>query len=358
PGSVQLSDPCPDASGGYGNYFGDHFAVAPDGRWSAAGGERWIGAVEFDRSQGLRSFGVSGGNRCEMSQQGPLPRAYTADGALYVLDTEAARVAMFGRHYEARGCGFNPTVDLSADNLTPAVGEDVTFTATPASPEALLPAWYEWDLDGDPNTGQEGFEAGADEGQQVAVFATAGTYDIRVRANDTDGSGSEEPATVTLTVKAVAPEAKLDAPTRGFAGEAVRLDASRTVEGTDAIAKYEFDTGTGTFDTDNGIQPVLKKTFGAPGIYAVRVRVTDTGSPPQSSIASATITVEQVPLVDPPASGGSGGGGGGAAPSGGDGAPSLPVRPTVKPLKCRKGFVKKRVKGKPKCVRKATKKRR
>ncbi len=53
----------------------------------------------------------------------------------------------------------------------------------------------------------------------------------------------------------------------------------------------------------------------------------------------------------PAGGGGGGGGGGGSAPAGASGAVALPPVVAAKPLKCRKGFKKRRVKGKSKCVK-------
>jgi hypothetical protein len=89
-----------------------------------------------------------------------------------------------------KGCGLDPVLGAaSATPSSPTVGTTVQLTASGTSPESLG-LTYEWDLDGNPATGAQGFEATTPTGSGTVTPTKAGVLAVRVRLRDAQGSVS------------------------------------------------------------------------------------------------------------------------------------------------------------------------
>jgi PKD repeat protein len=165
-----------------------------------------------------------------------------------------------------------PVADFAYAPVSPVAGQRVTFDAA-ASVDFDGPiVRFTWDFDGDGNPDAEG----------VAVewtFATPGSYDVAVAV--TDEAGMSDTAAYAVEVKAVpqilpaspgTPSARfVYTPVFPRAGDAVRFDASSSVNPVDGTLDYAWDfDGNGTSDGDG---PISEWTFSAAGTYPVTLTV-------------------------------------------------------------------------------------
>lgn len=88
-----------------------------------------------------------------------------------------------------------------------------------------------------------------------------------------------------------APIANAGGPYRAAVGTPITFDGSGSISPTANIVKYEWDfDNDGTFDATSTL-PTISHTYTSPYDGVVGLRVTDDGSPPQSAIATAPVTV-------------------------------------------------------------------
>lgn len=140
----------------------------------------------------LRVFGANGTGRCQFGAR-PTLFAGLDDGTVYVLagnTTPAIRRFGFGGS-ECVGAGLTnrpPQGSFGVSNATPFVDEEVSFDASSVRDPDGSVEQYEWDLDGDPSTGQDGFEA--DGERASATYRTPGPRTVRLRATDNVGQAA------------------------------------------------------------------------------------------------------------------------------------------------------------------------
>jgi PKD repeat protein len=187
----------------------------------------------------------------------------------------------------APGGNLPPSGRIAWTPQNPRIGQEVTFDATASrDPDGQI-VRYLWDFDGNGNP-QEGIGPTA-----TWTFRSGGEHTIGLYVEDDDGAGDiatrkiivDGPPTATFTVTPPAP----------FVGQQVTLDATGSSDPEGPIARYEWDLdGNGSFETDNGPQPIRTTSYATPGERFVRLRVTDAGG--------ATATAGRTVLVRPASS--------------------------------------------------------
>jgi PKD repeat protein len=116
---------------------------------------------------------------------------------------------------------------------------------------------------------------------------------------DSTGAGSYRLRPANLCLANTAPLAAISAnPSEGFKPLLVHFDASASsdADSIDTIAGYTFNFGDGTDDVTQG-SPRIDYTFTKPGIYAVKLVVTDSRGKLSSNTAQQIIVVHNVPTI-------------------------------------------------------------
>jgi PKD repeat protein len=128
------------------------------------------------------------------------------------------------------------------------------------------------------------------------TYRAVGTYTVRVKVTDTAGLSST--ATHVVTVRDDPPRAKVSAsPSSGPGPLNVTADASASSDGDlTPIKDYRFDWGDGSPATGPQSGPTATHTYDSPGVYTLRVTVTDTAG----QVSEATTEVRQYGADAPP----------------------------------------------------------
>jgi hypothetical protein len=174
-------------------------------------------------------------------------------------------------------------------NTLPIIGARVALDASGSYDLGGSIAKYEWDLEGD---GTYEIDGGT-RATRTAQFTTAGTHTVGLRV--TDNRGARRATTVNVIVHG-APIARLAAsPGVALVGESVTFNgAGSTDDGS--IAKYEYDLDNdGTYETDNGANPSLSRSYGNVGSRTVRLRVTDNYG--ATATTTKTVVVHRAPTA-------------------------------------------------------------
>jgi hypothetical protein len=190
--------------------------------------------------------------------------------------------------------------------------EDIPFTIAPDDADGQVAIEVHWSNQADDfdlyvykknSTGgldQVGSSAGAPPAtseattisQQGSDPVPPGNYVIRVQnyaATSPDFEGVAKFSEFKLPNKR--PTAKLKAPSKAFAGQKVKLDASGSKDPDGQITHYAWDlNGDGAVETDGGTKPTLKHKFGV-GVHHVAVQVTDNKG--RRAYATRTIRVSK-----------------------------------------------------------------
>jgi PKD repeat protein len=178
----------------------------------------------------------------------------------------------------------DPDFSCSPSCTVPA-GQAITFTAQPGAKEETVELPYEWDLDGNKTTGNEGFETQTQgPTTEPRSYTTPGTYTIRLRVTaDEFGNvhSAIEEREITITER---PPPPAGTPLRASfttaanrAGRPTRLDASRsTVPEGRRIISYLWDfNGDRRIDANTGTSPQAAFRFVSPGTRRVGLQVQD-----------------------------------------------------------------------------------
>jgi PKD repeat protein len=198
-----------------------------------------------------------------------------------VVDASAEAPILFGGFIRPREVVVTfqpPTADGVATPAAPRAGEVVTFDASSSFDFDGEIVSYAWDINGD---------GAIDSTDAVTtyIFAVAGRYrasltvtdnvgnsDTQVLEIDVTGAAETTPATPPAGSALRPPVADfVYAPTAPRAGDAVRFDASTSVDPSGGALDYAWDfDGNGTSDGDG---PISEWTFSAPGTYPVTLTV-------------------------------------------------------------------------------------
>ena len=145
-----------------------------------------------------------------------------------------------------------------------------TFTWE-ASSDANGVARYELWIDG-----QKSRDAGTATSAEPAAPLSEGQHTWQVKAFDS--AGNERASETRTLLSGSAPTAALTvSPNPALTGGTVTFDASASADSSGPIAQYEWDLdGDGAFELATpGGQPTTSRSYGAPGAFAVSVRVSD-----------------------------------------------------------------------------------
>ena len=161
-----------------------------------------------------------------------------------------------------------PEAGFTVSPEFPRAGAPATFTATATDPDGV--ASYAWDLDGD-----GAFDDGAAETAQI-TFPAVGARTVRLRVRDNLGLATTVTKQVTV-VEAGKPVAFFSyAPEKPATASEVVFTAAVNDDPNAVAAHHQWDfDGNGTFDADTGAGRVASFTYGQPGTYRVKLRVSD-----------------------------------------------------------------------------------
>ncbi len=186
------------------------------------------------------------------------------------------------------GGGEPPLASFTATPNPAQTGTAVNFDASGSSDPDGTIAKYEWDLDGN---GTYETETGA-EPVATRAYATAGSYDVRLRVTDSSGNKSSTLRTVTVTNRA--PVSSFTAtPSSVNKGQLVSFDGSGSTDPDGTVTKYEWDLdGNGTYETNTGTTPTASRSYAAAGTVETKLRVTDDKGATAVSAKTVTVTLQ------------------------------------------------------------------
>ena len=176
---------------------------------------------------------------------------------------------------------FSPT--------NPFPGQAVTFDAGSSyDPDGSITA-YHWDFNND---------GVVDASGQVVThsFPSPGVYTVRLRVVDDQGASDDEVKTVNVVVLNQPPVAQFTfSPASPAPGEWVQFDASASYDPDGTIVDYRWD-----FDGD-GVMDATGQTafysYAAPGVYSVRLVVTDNQGASDDEVKSVVVAAPNRPPV-------------------------------------------------------------
>ncbi len=189
------------------------------------------------------------------------------------------------------GGGGGPTASFTATPQNFAsVPQNVVLNPSGSTQGAAPISRYDWDLN---NDGFFDLYSGSPVNVTQTISAV-GAYVYKLRVTDTNGNYSEQTKTVTASGPPVASLTTSPANPVGV-GVTVTLNASASYDAGGSITKYEFDRdANGSYEFDNGTNPVTTTSFGSAGDYTVKVRVTDNDT--NTSVATAVVQVRVADL--------------------------------------------------------------
>ena len=162
-----------------------------------------------------------------------------------------------------------PAADFTVAPEFPRAGAPATFTASATDPDGTI-ASYAWDLDGD-----GAFDDGAGETAQ-ATYPEVGARTVRLRVRDNLGLAATVTKQVTV-VQAGKPVAFFSfTPAKPVTMDEIVFTAPLNDDPAAVAVRHQWDfDGNGTFDADTAERRVIGWTYGQPGTYPVKLRVTD-----------------------------------------------------------------------------------
>lgn len=189
------------------------------------------------------------------------------------------------------------SLQVSVNDLAPVaalVGDSVlnegqagSYDASGSSSSSDAIVSYEWDWQYDGSTFNPSGDTGA---TQTHVWMDNGNYIVAVQVTDADGS--QDIATLAVTVNDLAPIAKLTGDTVVIEGQSGNYDASGSTSDPDAIFSYEWDWNyDGSTFVPSGLTGVSQTyTWAGAGSYNVAVRVTDDDGSTDIAVLGVTVS--------------------------------------------------------------------
>jgi PKD repeat protein len=167
----------------------------------------------------------------------------------------------------------------------------VTFNDESSDPENDIETWS-WKVDG--------ADQGAGDPTTHALqytFTTPGEHKVSLTVTDRDGNTNATDTKIQVATQP--PVASFTySPSDPIAGQEIQLDAQGSSDPDGTALTYAWET-TGDDQFDDGSGATQSVTFGQPGDYTVKLRVTDADG--ASTVATQTITVKSKPNVAPTA---------------------------------------------------------
>jgi len=176
-----------------------------------------------------------------------------------------------------------PTAAFTVNPSAPEINKVATFDATNSTDEGshcLDVCTYAWDFD-------DGTTA---TGRIVThSFGVARSYNVALTVTDASGLTSTLRQFVTPLAPAAPTVVMTVAPNPPVVNQTATFTATATAAANHSIVKYEWDFGDGT--TTTTFTGSATHTYGARGIYAVTVRVTDDLGQVGSTAATFDLTI-------------------------------------------------------------------
>ncbi len=144
---------------------------------------------------------------------------------------------------------------------------------------------YQWDCtnDGSWDAASSNPTAGS------CTYPNVGTYTLALQVTDDDAA--TDVATYTVAVTNTIPVGDAGGSYSVNQGVAMALDGSGSVDPDGSITLYEWDcTANGSYETSSASPTGSTCTYGAPGTYTLRLRVTDDDNATDIDLASVTVT--------------------------------------------------------------------
>ncbi|UNM09247.1 MAG: PKD domain-containing protein [Planctomycetales bacterium] len=190
------------------------------------------------------------------------------------IDASGEAVALGGLSLLVSG-NSAPYVTAVASPQSGSTPLDVTFAGTAEDAEDGAELAYAWDFNGDGI-----FEPDTDTASpDPFTYLIPGLFNARFRAQDSQGAWSVASVPVLpMGEDFSAPDAEFNTdPPKGYYSTDVSLDASGSRAAFGAtITQYEWDLdGDGTFETNNGTDPLYEFNIPDPGYYDIGLRVSD-----------------------------------------------------------------------------------
>ncbi len=158
-----------------------------------------------------------------------------------------------------------PTASFTYSPLVFQTGDDVSFTATATDPDGSIAA-YAWDLDNDGS-----FDDATGSSVQNYRFATPGTHVVALRVTDNSGATYSVQQTIITGNRAPSPAFSVS-PSSPLTSDPVTFTSSSSdPDGLIVAEEWDLDND-GTFEVTGGS---VSRSFGLPGTYVVKLRVTD-----------------------------------------------------------------------------------
>ena len=161
-----------------------------------------------------------------------------------------------------------PTARFSVSPSNPMVGESVTFDGTSsADADGRIVSWR-WTFEG-------GNRRLTLQGARVNVrFTNAGTVNVTLTVTDDNGATNSTSQTLTVGRQNQAPNAQFSvSPQQPEVGQTVTLDARASSDPDGQIQQYDWDIDNDGRTDASG--PVVQTSFNQPGLFQVRLTVTD-----------------------------------------------------------------------------------
>lgn len=180
--------------------------VAPTAAFDATplSGDAPLAVIFTDSSTGeitSRVWDFGDGNNSWSTTETSLPHIY-ADAGTYTVQLTVTGPGGSDTKTEidyitAGSAVIPPVADFSADDITPDVGQTVTFTDQSAN----IPTSWSWSIEGTPGTDYQFMDSTSTTSQNPKVqFLKAGTYDVSLTATNDGGSDTKsETDYITVT---------------------------------------------------------------------------------------------------------------------------------------------------------------
>jgi len=176
------------------------------------------------------------------------------------------------------GVNQPPVASFTFSPAKPLVGQNVTLTSRSTDADGSI-VLQEWDLTG------SGLFSDGTGATATKVFTKSGDAIVRLRVTDDSGAQSIFAATIPVGGP---PIASFDwTPASPTAGRPVTFrSSSRDIDGALVSQQWDLDNN-GVFNDAAG--GVVQKTFPAPGVYTVALRVTDTSGLIDTAFQSVSV---------------------------------------------------------------------
>ena len=159
-----------------------------------------------------------------------------------------------------------PTASFSIDRPTPLTGDVVTFASTATHPDGPV-APQAWDFGSGNFTDASGATV-------THAFARPGTYTVRLRVTDPEGTSSDAAQNIAVGNRPPVPRITIT-PNPLRAGRTARFSASSSTDPDGTIVRYAWDLdGNGSFERSTTSRSVRRR-YTTPRSVRVRLRVTD-----------------------------------------------------------------------------------